>query len=61
MDTELLNFIGEAGCMYHKDEGKCPVWPSAAYYRVEGDVWCAEGLVEFLFDGCKIEAEKIEV
>jgi hypothetical protein len=30
--------------MYHKDDGRCPVWPSPQYYTVSGDVWCQAGL-----------------
>ena len=41
---ELLELWRDYGCMYHKDDGRCPVWPSPQYYTVDGDAWCQAAL-----------------
>lgn len=43
-DQTAAAYVRDNGCMYHKDDGACPVWPSPAYYDVSGDLWCQAGL-----------------
>ena len=50
LPQDLYDLVFEEGCMYHKDAGQCPVFPSSQYYRVHGDLWCQAGLTEFLED-----------
>lgn len=56
---ELIAYVTTNGCMYHKDDGTCPVAPSPAYYRVEGDVWCQAGLDAFRAEGLRAKATRI--
>jgi hypothetical protein len=51
LPRELYHLIFQEGCMYHKDDGKCPGFPSVAYYRVSGDVWCQGGVSEARAEG----------
>ena len=46
----LLKLWRDSGCMYHKDDGRCPVWPSPQYYTVDGDAWCQAALDAFRAD-----------
>lgn len=50
LDARLLNVVQIGGCIYHKDDGKCPVFPSPPYRRVDGDVWCDAGYQQFRKD-----------
>jgi len=51
LPQDIYEGIFEMGCMYHKDAGQCPTFPSVAYYRVTGDVWCQAGVTEARSEG----------
>lgn len=59
LSQDLYNTIFELGCMYHKDAGQCPSFPSVQYYRVQGDVWCQAGLTAHRAEGLRTRATKI--
>ncbi len=50
-DYTMFAYVRDNGCMYHKDNGACPVFPSRAYYTVAGDLWCQAGLDAFRASG----------
>jgi len=58
---DVLEAIMTLGCMYHKDEGKCPVFPSPRYWMVSGgDIWCDNGLQQFRAEGNSVRARRVQ-
>lgn len=58
--NEIVNFIAEHGCMYHRDEIEhCDRGNSEAYWRIDGDVWCQSALDSFQID-CRLPRGAVE-